>query len=171
MPELITDRLTISPLQLEDAGFVLELVNSPGWLKYIGDRNIHTLEAAEEYIRTGPWTTAEQHGFSLLRVALTGSDIPIGMCGFLKRDFLDHPDIGFAFLPVYEGQGYATESCKAVLNHFSEKLNLTTVLAMTHPGNKKSQALLQRLGFKFTKQFPVNNGSLSNLYTLSTTSL
>ena len=164
---LHTHRLTISPLQLEDAAFVLELVNSPGWLKYIGDRNIHTIEAAEEYIRTGPWKTAEEHGFSLLRVALKDSNIPIGMSGFLKRGFLQHPDIGYAFLPEYEGQGYATEACTAVLDHFSKKLDLKTIYAMTHPGNKRSQALLLRLGFSFSKQFAVKNGSVTNLFTLS----
>jgi RimJ/RimL family protein N-acetyltransferase len=165
---LTTERLVLSPLELEDAEFVLELVNSPGWLKYIGDRDIHDQHAAEEYIKTGPWKMSEQFGFSLLRVALKDSGTPIGMCGFLQRDFLDHPDIGFAFLPEYEGHGYAFESCTKVLDHFSNKLDLDTILAMTHPANKRSQALLARLGFKFTKQFPVKNGSLSNLYTFST---
>lgn len=171
MQTLSTERLHLLKLGLEDAPFVLKLVNSQGWLQYIGDRNIHTIEAAEDYIKTGPWKSFDQFGFGLMKAVLPEKDTPIGMCGLLQRDFLDHPDIGFAFLPEYEGKGYAYEASKAILGHFGSKHNIPVILAMTHPGNERSQNLLTRLGFTFSKQFAVNNGSLSNLYTLSTTSL
>lgn len=171
MQELKTERLKLVPLTLEDAPFVLELVNSPGWLQYIGDRNIRTIEAAEDYIKTGPWKSFDQFGFGLMKAVLPDSGTAIGMCGLLQRDFLDHPDIGFAFLPEFEGKGYAFEATKSILDHFTTELELPVILAMTHPGNERSQNLLSRLGFKFSKQFAVNNGSLSNLYTLSTTNL
>ena len=65
---LATDRLTLRPFTNADAGFIVELVNTPGWLEFIGDRNIHTEEDAINYLQNGPIKSYQQNGFGLCRM-------------------------------------------------------------------------------------------------------
>lgn len=145
-----TERLAISKLIVEDAPFVLRLVNEPSWLQYIGDRGVRNLEGAKKYIIDGPMKSYETNGFGLYLVKLKNGT-PIGMCGILKRDTLNEPDIGFAFLPEYTGMGYAYESAAAVLNYGKNVLGLKRIVAITAPDNSRSGKLLEKLGMKFSK--------------------
>jgi len=146
-----TDRLSVSQLSLPDAPFILELVNTPGWLAFIGDRGIKTIQAAEQYIINGPMASYQTNGFGLYRVALKETAVPIGICGIIKRDTLSHADIGFAQLPDYSGNGYAFEAAAAVLQYARDKLDLKTMLAITMPENERSVKLLTKLGLLFEK--------------------
>lgn len=146
-----TDRLFLAKLILKDAPFILELVNDPSWIRYIGDRGIRTLKGAREYIRKGPKKSYAQFGFGLYAVKLKSNGNPVGICGLLRRDSLDDADIGFAFLPRYTGNGYAFEAADAVMSHAKEVLGMKRLLAITSPDNTRSIALLEKLGFKFIK--------------------
>jgi RimJ/RimL family protein N-acetyltransferase len=143
-----TARLLLSEFDEADTAFILELVNSEGWLKYIGDRQIKTCEAAMAYITNGPRKSYEKHGFGLYAVRLKDTGIPIGMCGLIRRDTLDAPDIGFAFLPAFAGMGYAFEAAAHTLQHAREVLMLERILAVTLPSNERSIHLLEKLGLK-----------------------
>ena len=46
-----TERLLIRPIEISDAEFMLQLLNTDGWLKFIGDRNVHSIEEAAAYIQ------------------------------------------------------------------------------------------------------------------------
>ncbi|MDJ1504490.1 GNAT family N-acetyltransferase [Xanthocytophaga agilis] len=157
-----TPRLILRQLELEDDSFVLELLNTPSWLQFIGDRGVNTLEDARNYIRTGPMDSYSRFGFGLLLIFLKGEDTPIGMCGLLNRDVLDDPDIGFALLPVYEGKGYAFEAASAVLEYSHNELRLKRIVAIVMRENQRSVSLLQRLGFIYEKDivFPYSNEEL-----------
>lgn len=146
-----TKRLFLDKLTLQDAPFILELLNDPAWIRYIGDKNVKTLKAAKEYIKNGPQKSYAQLGFGLYAVKLKRSGRAIGMCGLLQRDTLEHADIGFAFLPGYTGKGYAFESSEAVLKHAHSILGMNRVLAITSTDNLPSENLLLRLGFKFSR--------------------
>jgi len=148
---LQTKRLTLSTLSMEDAPFILELLNTPNWLRYIGDRGIVNLERAEDYIQQGPQKSYAQFGFGLWRVTRTEDNVSLGVCGLLKRDTLEDPDIGFAFLPAYEGQGLAFESSHAVLTYAATTLQLKRIIAFTTKENQRSLKLLKRLGLSFEK--------------------
>lgn len=148
---LQTERLFLRPLVLDDATFILELVNSPGWLQYIGDRKIHSLEDAEGYIINGPLKSYATHGFGLWCVVDKQNGIPIGMCGLLKRDYLDHPDLGYAILPAYEGQGYVTEIAQSTLDYAAENLHIDTILAITNADHHRSIRVLEKNGFTFER--------------------
>ena len=103
---LETERLTLSEQTEDDASFICELMKSEGWLKYIGDRNIKSVEDARNYIVNGAMKSYRESGFGFYLVRLRESSIPIGISGLVKRDTLEYPDVGFAFLPEYEGKGY-----------------------------------------------------------------
>ncbi|UII35144.1 GNAT family N-acetyltransferase [Fulvivirga ulvae] len=147
---LETDRLLLSKLKVDDAPFILRLVNEPSWLRYIGDRGVKNLEDAENYIVNGPMKSYETNGFGLYLVRLRNGT-PIGLCGILKRDTLNDPDIGFAFLPEHTGMGYAFESAQAVLTYGKTVLGLNRIVAITSPDNSRSGKLLEKLGMKFSK--------------------
>lgn len=158
---LQTENLIIRKLRVEDAPFIFELVNMPSWLQYIGDRGVRTVRDAEQYIINGPMTSYEKFGFGLYLVALKDTLEPIGMCGLLKRDTLEHPDIGFAFLQKFTGRGYAFESAAEVLAYSKNVLGLTRTLAITTKDNSSSIKLLGRLGFEFEKHIMINADELN----------
>jgi RimJ/RimL family protein N-acetyltransferase len=150
---LETDRLRLREFTATDTSFTVALLNSPGWLKYIGDRNIKTKDQAKTYLENGPIKSYSEHGYGLSLVEQKEDNVPIGMCGILNRPTLDHPDIGFAFLPDFEGKGYAFEIANAVLDHAKTHLNIPVISAITVPENAKSIRLLEKIGLRFIKTF------------------
>jgi len=149
MPLLETDRLVLRKLSVDDAEFILELVNEPSWLRFIGDKGVRTLDDARNYILQGPIASYERFGFGLYLTELKDSGIPIGICGLVKREALEHADIGFAFLPKFWGKGYAYESASAVLGFAKDDLGLNRILAITNPDNHSSIKLLEKVGMSF----------------------
>lgn len=145
---LQTERQTLSRIGVEDAGFILRLLNEPSFVQYIGDRGLRTLEDAEHYIRNGPMRMYEQYGFGLYLVTLLEERTPIGICGLLQRQTLPDVDVGFAYLPGYWGRGLAYEAAAAVLCHAREHLGLCRIVAITSPDNERSARLLERLGLR-----------------------
>lgn len=143
-----TERLVLRHLTPEDAEFILELLNEPDWIKYIGDRGIRTVEGAKEYVLEGPMTMYAEHGIGLYLVELKEQAVPIGICGLLHRDFLKDVDLGFAILSKYWGKGYAYEAAKATLSYGAEELGYRRIVGFTSLDNVKSANLLQKLGMK-----------------------
>lgn len=133
---------------IEDADFILELLNDPDWIRNIGDRGVRTLDEARAYLANGPMALYERLGFGLYLVTLRETGERIGMCGLVKRDGLEHVDIGFAFLPAWRGKGYAVEASRAVLEHAWEDLGLGKVVAIVSPGNEASVRVLERIGLR-----------------------
>lgn len=152
MAILETDRLLIAELTTADAPFILELVNSPGWLQFVGDRNIKDLAAAQSYIINGPMVSYAAFGHGLYIVTLKNKQVSIGLCGIIKRNTLPDADIGFALLPAYTGNGYALEAASAVLQYAKEILQLKKILAITLEANHRSISLLFKLGLVFEKK-------------------
>lgn len=146
-----TERLVLCHLVADDAEFVLELLNQPSFIRYIGDKGVRTLDDARHYIAEGPVKSYAANGFGLNLVRLKAGNTPIGICGVLKRDTLPDPDIGFAFLRSYWNRGYALESAAAVMTHARQTLGLERVLAITSPDNEASEKLLGKIGLRFNR--------------------
>jgi RimJ/RimL family protein N-acetyltransferase len=167
MPDFFfeTARLRLRPFALTDAPFIVDLLNSPGWLRFIGDRGVTTEAEAQTYLQNGPFASYAAHGFGLACVE-THANVPIGMCGLLWRETLPHPDIGFAILPAYEGLGYVYEIATAALHYAATKLGIQTVAAIVLPNNARSISLLTKLGFVYERTQPDGEDELL-VYTLS----
>src|SRR5437016_984883 len=148
---LETARLQLRLLSIDDAEFILRLLNEPSFIKNIGDRGVRTLDDARAYILKGPIASYEKFGFGLWMVETRSAAAPIGICGLLKRDVLEDVDIGYALLPEFWSQGYALESASAVVSYASEKLGLKRVVAVTNPDNQSSIRLLEKMGFKYER--------------------
>lgn len=143
-----TTRLTITEATLEDCGFFFELMNSKNWLQHIGDRGINNYEDAEAYIQKSLIDSYRKNGFGLYKVSHRETDQPIGINGFVKRSYLDHPDIGFATLPAFERQGYTYEAASGLLKYGREKLGFDAILGITTKENSASQRVLEKIGLK-----------------------
>jgi RimJ/RimL family protein N-acetyltransferase len=156
MSLLETERLILRELNVDDAQFILTLLNEPSFLRYIGNKKVRNLDDARRYILDGPVASYERHGFGLYLVALKDSQTPVGMCGLLKRDELPDADIGFAFLPDFWNKGLAFESASAVLNYSRETLKLERVLAIVNPDNEASIKLLGKLGMTFQRDMKLS---------------
>jgi len=155
-----TERLTLRKLSTADAGFILDLLNQPSFIRYIGDRNVRTLEDAERYILNGPVASYERNGFGLYLTQLKESHIPIGMCGLIKRDTLEDVDIGFAFLPQFWLKGYAFESASAVLAYARNTLGIKKILGIATPDNTGSIRVLEKIGLKFEKMVKLSEDTV-----------
>lgn len=151
MKTLATDRLTIRRMSVDDAPFMLRLLNEPTWLRFIGDRGVRTLDDARRYIETGPVENYARLGFGFYLVELREDGSPIGICGLAKRDYLHDVDIGYALLPQHEGRGYAFEAGRAVLAHARDDLGLARIVATTRAVNAGSQKVLDKLGLRFER--------------------
>ena len=148
MKVLETERLVLRRVTVEDDEFILELLNDPSWLRFIGDRGVRTLDAAREYISKTLVAMYERLGFGLYLTELKGEGVPVGLCGLIKRDTLQDVDIGFAFLPEFRGKGYGYESASAVMAYGKEAFGLKRLAAITSPDNHVSAKLLEKLGFR-----------------------
>jgi RimJ/RimL family protein N-acetyltransferase len=146
---LETDRLILRRLSIEDAEFILELLNEPSFLRFIGDKGVRTLADAREYILKGPVDSYERFGFGLYLTVLKEEEVPIGICGLLKRESLKDIDLGFAFSPKFWRNGYAFESASAVLAYGRSVLGLKRMVAVTAPDNDGSIRVLEKLGFGY----------------------
>lgn len=151
MKILETERTILREVVAEDAEFILDLLNQPSFIKYIGDRNVRTIDEARDYVESRFTSSYRKFGYGMWAVELKESAAVLGICGFVRRDSLPNADIGFAFLPQFEKKGYAYESAAAALRYGRENLNLKTILAITSLDNENSGRLLEKLGFKFDR--------------------
>ncbi len=162
MKILETERMTLREVTTGDAKFILDLLNQPSFIRYIGDRNVRTIEQARDYIESRFMESYKKFGFGMWAVDLKEMHAPVGICGFVKRESLPDADIGFAFLPQYEKKGYAYESAVAVMEYGKSVLGLKTILAITSLDNESSGKLLEKINFKFERliKLPPENEEL-----------
>jgi RimJ/RimL family protein N-acetyltransferase len=156
------------PTILEDAHFILELVNSPKWIQFIGDRKVNSIEDAKEYIQNRIRPQIEEMGFGNYTVIRKSDQLKIGSCGLYDRDGINGLDLGFAFLPRYERNGYGFECASSLMRHAFKNHEIQELRAITLKNNIASQKLLSKLGFTFEKwvQIPNDDETLMCFHTL-----
>lgn len=146
---LETPRLGMREAKTDDAAFILDLLNAPGFIQGIGDRGVRSLDQARDYIETRMISSYRDHGFGMWVVTAKGEGEPAGLCGLVRRDVLPHADLGYAFLERWWGRGYAQEAAAAVLAHARDALGHVTVAAIVNPDNAASRRVLEKVGFSF----------------------
>lgn len=150
-----TERVYSKSLDILDYEFIYLLLNTEGWKRFIGDRNIHSYDEAKLYI--DKIEKADNIKYFVITDKKTHKKI--GLFTIIKRDFLNHPDIGFAFLPEFNGKGFAYESAKAFMEILSKEHNKLS--AITNLDNVNSIKLLEKLGLKFKEVITENNQPLN----------
>ena len=162
-----TERLILRPTILEDAAFILELLNTPKFLQFIGDRKVKTIDQAQQYIKDKILPQLERLGYANYTLIRKSDGVKIGTCGLYDREGLDGVDIGFAFLPQYEKMGYAFESAEKLKRAAFEIFGLKKLSAITTRENTSSQKLIEKLGLTFKEMINIPNDNEDlMLYTL-----
>ena len=157
-----TERTVIRQLSLDDARFIVELFNTPDWLRFIGDKNVRDVETAQTFLANVFLRSYAENGFGYYLIQ-SKADEPIGICGFLKKAYLENEDLGFALMPKQQGLGFGFEAAAAVLKYGVDRFKFAILDAVTDPHNIKSKALLVKLGFEFACQFvPSQTGESYN---------
>ena len=146
-----SSRLNLRQIDTKDAVFILKLLNDPAFLRYVGDKKVRDLKSAQAYILAGPVASYQAFGYGLYLLELLESKIPIGICGLIKRDFLQYSDLGFALLPEYCGKGYAFEAAQVTVELARDKFQMTKIVAFTAIDNRRSIKLLEKLGMSFDR--------------------
>ena len=158
-------RLRLRELGLQDAPFILQLLNEPGFLRFIGDKGVRTLSDARDYISQGPLASYRRHGFGLYLTSLKDGGTPIGICGLVKRDALSDADVGFAFLAEFWSKGYAAEAAAAVLAYGKDTLKIQRIVAIAAPDNRGSIAVLEKIGLTLERMIKLtDDGQELKLY-------
>ena len=150
---LKTERTIIDTITLDDAEFIVALVNTPGWLRFIGNPDVSDVNDAKKYLKSGFLRCYRENGYGYYLIRALDHR-PIGICGFLKKEHLEYADFGFALHDDWYGRGLGLESAEAVLNYGIEHYQFTVLDAVTSPLNVRSKRLLSKLGF-------IQQGSIS----------
>lgn len=172
MKILETERLVLDQVSIDDASFILDLLNEPSFIRNIGDRGVRSLDDARDYIKNKLVTSYEKFGFGMYLVILKTSGASIGLCGLVKRDGLEDVDIGYAFLPEYWSKGYATEAALAVKEYAKNIIGLKRLVAITDPKNQNSMRVLEKIGLEFEKMVRLSEDDIKlKLYAVDLTKL
>jgi len=163
-----TERVRIRALTIIDAGFMMQLMNTPTWIKNIGNRNVNDKTTASNYIANNIINSYNINGFGLFLVILKRDNQSAGICGIVKREGLITPDLGFALMPKYEGKGIATEASKAVVKYAKESLQLSQLAGITKPENIASIRVLEKVGMEFKQMIQLpKDPNLFSLFTMA----
>jgi RimJ/RimL family protein N-acetyltransferase len=150
-PVATTARLTLHWMTVDDAPFMLGLLNEPSFHEFIGDRGVRTIDDARQYLLNGTIASYGYNGFGLYLAREREFGTPVGICGLVQRAGLDDADLGFALLPTFWGRGYALEAAEAVLQHARHDLGLLRLVAIVSPSNVRSMHVLERVGFRYER--------------------
>jgi ribosomal-protein-alanine N-acetyltransferase len=145
---LETTRLNLKEVTVADSEFILELVNTYSWIRFIGDRKVRSEEEAKVFIQK----INDNPNLTYWVISRKSDSQPVGIISFAKRDYLEHHDIGFALLPQYEHLGFAYEAASHALQIESRKRRHKRILAITKSDNQKSIQLLEKLGLRFKEE-------------------
>lgn len=159
-----TPRLRLLPVAEQDSGLLLAIWNDPTFIHYVSDRGIRTVEQAREAILEGPASLFEIYGYGPYRVARKSDGASIGICGLFRREFLDEPDLGYAILPGFRGEGYASEAARQVLVIAAVAFGLKRVKALISPANAASIHVIEKLGFRFERRCRIDDEDDTLLY-------
>ncbi len=159
-----TERLILKPTDTDDLEFLVAILNTPKYYKYIGDRNVRSVEDAQNYFNERIFPQFDKLGFGNYTVMLKSDETKIGFCGVYVRPNLETPDIGFAFFEEFEGKGYAYESANFIKNMVASEFGIKKLGGITVEYNHSSRKLLEKLGLKFQKKFFMDGDSEELMY-------
>ena len=150
-----TERLILRKFTLDDAAFMLELLNTPAWLRFIGDRGVR-----KQYLLNGNIKSYQEYGFGFYVVVVKETNESIGICGIKKREELDDIDVGFGFFPQFVGKGYGYEAASATLYYSINVLKIKRIVAIVDPENAASISLIKKIGLQFEKMTHLSDNKI-----------
>jgi RimJ/RimL family protein N-acetyltransferase len=144
-----SERLRLRAIEPDrDAAQMLALLNDPGFVRFIGDRGVRTQQEARDYAAMRVLPAYALHGYGMYAIERLADGAWLGNAGLVRRDGLPGPDIGYAVLSEFAGQGYAGEAARAVFAYARAKLGLHDLYGITDLDNVVSGKILLGLGME-----------------------
>ena len=162
--KVTSERLTLRELTPDDAEFVFNLYNSPEFLQFIGDKQLHSRETAKLYIENVQIPQYQNPGIGMWAIELKESQKVIGVCGLVNREEIDGFDIGYALLKPFTGKGYASEAVDVVMKWAKTVRNMQEIFAVVQKDNAMSIRLLENKDFHRINERRLSNGDLVQVY-------
>ncbi|WP_434362196.1 GNAT family N-acetyltransferase [Parasalinivibrio latis] len=144
-----TSRLRVRAFTHDDAAFIQKLLNEPGFIQNIADKGVRSCEDAINYLDSVPLASYEKYGYGLWCMELKETGQPVGMCGLVKRDYLAHPDIGYAILSDFYRQGLTAEAVAGTIAWARDEMDMPALLGIVNVGNEASQKVLEGAGLSY----------------------
>jgi RimJ/RimL family protein N-acetyltransferase len=143
-------RLIIRRFASGDAEAFASYRSDPEVARYQDWESPYRLSEAKKFIATlqhlAPGTPGTWFQFA---VSLASSGTLIGDTALrTTRADASQAELGFTFAAAYQGQGYATEAVRAVVQYGFMKLGMHRMFSQTDARNLRAQRLLERLGFR-----------------------
>lgn len=141
-----TERLTLRRFQPSDAAAFAAYRSVPEVARYQSWEAPVSLEDA--IVTVGSFAAGDPLKPGWFQYAVDLDGLLIGDLGVNLNDNLMQAEIGFTLAPEYQGQGYATEAVRGMLDHLFVERKLQRVSAECDARNLASAQLLRRLGFR-----------------------
>lgn len=162
---LETRRCLVREFAMEDLDALFDLYAKPGMTDYVEPLYSYEEEAAyqEAYIRH----RYRYYGYGMWLVFDKQSGQLIGRAGLEDRDYPEGTamELGYMIAPEYQGKGYATEVCRAILTYAKEELEAESVNCLVDEKNVPSVRLVEKLGFTYKGKTDVT-GVILNRYNI-----
>jgi RimJ/RimL family protein N-acetyltransferase len=100
---------------------------------------------------------AHRFGYWMARAATSGTCVGRGGLRHVIVGGWPEVEIGYALMPDYWRQGYATELARACVCIGFDKLGLDALVAFTLPTNDRSRRVMERVGFTFERAVSWND--------------
>jgi RimJ/RimL family protein N-acetyltransferase len=151
MFKIVTPRLTLRELDLEDAGNLLGIFSDPEAMRYYPATK--SLEETRVWIRSNK-ERYQRYGFGIWGAYAREDDRFLGQCGLLVQDVDQKTEleIGYMFLRQFWGQGFATEAASACRDYAFQRLGSKRVISLIDPANVKSIRVAQKVGMQWEKE-------------------
>lgn len=140
-------RLSLIPFNLDDVKLFYQLNTDAFIRKFMWDDVMITLETAQEIILQNQKHFQEDQ-YGIWKIILPDQEEVIGYTGLWYFFDEPQPQLIYAILEPYTGQGLATEAAQVVLNYAFEQLDFSYLIAATDEPHQASQKVAERLGMK-----------------------
>jgi RimJ/RimL family protein N-acetyltransferase len=143
---IATERLLLRPLEPDDEAELHETLSDPVTLAAVDREPPWPIEETRESIERR-MRNQREHGFSMWAMVERASGRVVGICGLqpLERTGPE-VEVGWHVHPAARGRGYATEAGRAALAAGFGALGLERIVAVTHPWNKRSRNVMEKIG-------------------------
>jgi ribosomal-protein-alanine N-acetyltransferase len=150
IPTLQTARLTLRPLEAEDAQVLLRIYQVEGVLQYFPNPAPPPLEKVQKFI-AGQAKHWAEYGYGNWGILPAGANQIIGWVGLQYVPELDETEVGYLLNRPFWGQGYATEAARASLHFGFEHFDFDHLIALVHPDNLGSRRVLEKCGLTYAE--------------------
>jgi len=146
-PDLVTARLRLRPVRLDDLKFCVSMNMDPDVGRYLfphgppkeaEQRDIWRRKLSSDWPRRG----------GIWAIEWAGADEMLGWCGLFPLEESGLIEIGYRYVTAVWGQGVATEAARVVLNHGFREFAFDPIVAVTHPENLGSHRVLMKIGLR-----------------------